>query len=132
MDGPPTGVILLRVHSDPRLCIYPIELTPDQTLRMNVQRRFLIVGRQQESVDYVVRVLERSGCIVTTTLSDGVAIDLAGTSDYDALLIEADVPQSDSRFVATEARSKKPWMPVITVHGPEFVVSQLRQAGISL
>ena len=90
----------------------------------------LIVGREQEYTDRIIGVLESVGCIVTGTLSDGVAIDLAGSADYDVLLIDDEVPQSDGRYVATEARKKKPWITVVMVQSPESVLTQLRQAGV--
>jgi len=99
---------------------------------MNNQHRILIVGREQDITDSVTRLLESVGCIVTATLSDGVAIDLAGSSDYDALLIGDEVPDPDARYVASEARNRKPSLPVIVMRGPEAILTQLRQAGISL
>lgn len=94
--------------------------------------RILIFSQQQDSLDRVTRVLESVGCIVTGTLNDGVAIDLAGASDYDALLIGDEVHQSNRRYVATEARKRKPSMSVVIVHGPESVLTQVRQAGIRI
>ena len=94
--------------------------------------RILIVGRQQKSVDKVARILESVGCIVTGTLNDAVAIDLAGSSDYDAMLIAEGVSQSDGRYVTTKARDNKPSMPVIVVNGQKSLLTQLRQAGINL
>ena len=99
---------------------------------MNDKNRILIVGRQQGSIDTITRLLEGVGCIVTGTTSDGVAIDLARSSDYDALLIEGEVSHSDGRYVATEARSRKPSLPVIIVQNPESVMTQLRGAGVKL
>ena len=99
---------------------------------MDEHHRILVVGRQQKSMDKVTRLLESVGCIVTGTLSDAVAIDLAGSSDYDALLIAEEVPQSDSRYVTTKARDNKPAMPVIVVHGSKSVLTQLKQAGLNL
>mgnify|MGYP002037095304 CR=1 FL=1 len=83
-------------------------------------------------MDKLTRLLESVGCIVTGTLSDAVAIDLAGSSDYDALLIAGGVSQSDGRYVTTKARDNKVSMPVIVVQGPKSILTQLRQAGISL
>ena len=83
-------------------------------------------------MDEVSRLLEGVGCIVTSTLDDAVAIDLAVSSDYDALLIGEDVSQSDGRYVTTRARDKKPSTPVILVNGPESVLTQLKQAGINV
>ena len=96
------------------------------------QNRILVVGRQQKCMDKLTRLLESVGCIVTGTLSDAVAIDLAGSSDYDALLIAGGVSQSDGRYVTTKARDNKVSMPVIVVQGPKSILTQLRQAGISL
>jgi CheY-like chemotaxis protein len=93
--------------------------------------RILIVGREQEETDRITRLLEAVGCIVTATLSDEVAIDLAGSSEYNALLIGDEVPDSDARYVAAESRSKKPDLPVVVVRGAEAVLTQLRQAGVS-
>lgn len=99
---------------------------------MNEQIRIVVVGRQQEALDPIVRLLESVGCIVTGTLNDSVAIDLAGSSDYDALLIGDDVSRPDQRYVATAARSKSPSMQVLMVRGLESVLTQLRQAGITV
>ena len=99
---------------------------------MNERTRILIVSREQEYTDRIIGILESVGCIVTGTLSDGVAIDLAGSSDYDVLLIGDEVSQSDGRYVATEARRKKPWITVVMVQSPESVLTQLRQAGVRL
>ena len=94
------------------------------------QNRILVVGRQWADMNRVTRLLESVGCIATGTLSDAVAIDFVGSSDYDALLIAEEVPQSDARYITMEARSKKPSLPVIVVHSPESVLTQLKQAGI--
>ena len=83
-------------------------------------------------MDRVTRLLESVGCIVAGTMSDAVVIDLATSSDYDALLIGGEVPQSDGGYVTTKARNEKPSMPVIIVNSPESVLTQLRQAGLSL
>ena len=83
-------------------------------------------------MDRVTRLLEMAGYIVTSTLDDGVAIDLAGSSDYDALLIGGEVSESDRRYVRSEARSKNPSMAVLIIHSAESVLTQLRQAGITI
>ena len=99
---------------------------------MNQNSRILIVGRERRILDRVTRLLEMAGCIVTSTLDDGVAIDLAGSSDYDALLIGGEVSESDRRYVRSEARSKNPSMAVLIIHSAESVLTQLRQAGITI
>jgi len=94
--------------------------------------RILFMGRDWESMDIVTRILEAVGCTVTGTDSDAVAIDLAGSSDYTALVIDYEVPQSDSRYVIREARKAKPSLAVITVRSPESVLTQLQQAGVRI
>ncbi len=99
---------------------------------MNDRKRILMVGRHQESVDRIAHILEGVGFTVTSTLNDVVAIDLAGASDYDALLIGEEVPQSDLRYVRAEARKKRSSMRVVIVHSPESVLTQVMQAGIKI
>jgi DNA-binding response OmpR family regulator len=92
----------------------------------------LIVGREQEYTDRLIGILESVGCIVTGTLSDGVAIDLAGSADYEVLLIDDGVSHSDGRYVATESRKRNPLITVVMVRSPESLLTQLRQAGVRL
>ena len=99
---------------------------------MTESNRILFMGREWETMDTVTRILEGMGCTVTGTVSDAVAIDLAISSDYAALLISDEVPQSDGRYVIREARKKKPSLAVVTVRSPESVLTQLKQAGLSL
>ena len=98
----------------------------------NGENRILLISREQDFMDQVTRVLEGVGCIVTSTLNDAVAIDLAGSADFDVMLIGGEVPQSDSRYVRSQANSHKPSMPVVLIHHPESVLTQLRHAGIIL
>lgn len=99
---------------------------------MTNNNRILIFGREQESTDAVTRILETAGFIVTGTLDEGVAIDLAGNSDYEALLIGREVSPSDRRYVATRSRDANPYLTVVAVHSAESVLTQLRQAGVSI
>ena len=99
---------------------------------MNDTKRILMVGRRQESVDQIAHILEGVGFTVTSTLNDAVAIDLAGASDYDALLIGEDVAQPDLRYVRTEARKRRSSIRVVIVHSPESVLTQVMQAGIKI
>ncbi len=99
---------------------------------MTENNRILILGREQESVDEVTRLLEGVGCTVASTLNDEVAIDLAGSSGYDALIIESQVSENDSRYVTTKARSVNSTIAVIVVSAAESALTQLRQAGVTL
>ena len=94
--------------------------------------RVLVVGRKQKRIDELTRLLESAGCIVTGTLVDAVAIDLATSSNYQALVIAEEVSRSDGRYVTTTARGRKPLMPVILVHNTRSILTQLRHAGLAL
>ena len=90
--------------------------------------RVLVFGRQKDALDKVTRKLESDAYIVTGTLSDAVALDLAMSTDFDALLIGGGVSSSDRRYLATQVRNRQPSMPIVHVEGPASVLIQLRQA----
>jgi len=94
--------------------------------------RILILGRFQDRVDRTTAILERVGYIVTGTLDDGVAIDLVGSSQFDALLIDREVSPQDCRYVTTQAREADPDTRVVVVESPEAVLTRLRQAGLAI
>ena len=99
---------------------------------MNTNNRILLVGRTPETMDRLTGILEMAGYIVTGTTDDGVAIDLAGSSDYEALLISRDVSPADRRYVATQTRKNDSYLAVLVVNSHQSVLTQLRQAGISI
>jgi len=94
--------------------------------------RILIVGRHQDRLDRTTAILERVGHIVTGTLDDGVAIDLVGYSQFDALLIDREVSPQDRRYVATQAREADPDTRVVVVESPEAVLTRLRHSGLAI
>ena len=94
---------------------------------MNQNKRLVVVGRRQDNIDRVTRLLEGAGYIVTSTTNDGVAIDMVNNSDYAALLIGGEVPQADRLHIITEARSHNVSMAVLTIHSPQSVLTQLSQ-----
>ena len=94
--------------------------------------RILIVGRHQDRVDRTTAILERVGYIVTGTLDDGVALDLVGSSQFDALLIDREVSPQDRRYVTTQSREADPDTRVVVVESPEAVLTRLRHAGLAI
>ena len=94
--------------------------------------RLLLVGRRQDYMDQLTRTLEMAGYIVTATQDDGVAIDLAGSSSYAALLIGREVSAADRRYVATQSRIKDSLLTVVVVNNPTSILTQLRQAGVAI
>ena len=97
-----------------------------------MNRRILIFGRHQDRVERTTAILERVGYIVTGTLDEGVALDLVGSSQFDALLIDREVSPQDRRYVTTQAREVDSDIPVVVVESPEAVLTRLRHAGLAI
>ena len=95
---------------------------------MNSNNRIVILGRDASGIDSLTRILEGAGYIVANTTNDGVAIDMVGSSTYDAMLITGDVAEPDRRYVATESRNRDLGIVVLTVNSPRSVLTQLSQA----
>ena len=95
---------------------------------MSGNKRIVVLGREAAAIDRLTRILEGAGYIVTSTTSDGVAIDMVGASSYDALLIGGGVGEADRRYVATEARSRDAGIVVLLVNSPRSILTQLAQA----
>ena len=92
--------------------------------------RILLVGRQHGRIEQLTGILEMAGFIVTATTDDGVAIDLAGSSTYAALLIDNDVAQPDRRYIATQCRNRDTLLTALVINSPRSLLTQLRQAGL--
>ena len=90
--------------------------------------RVLVVERHEDTMARTTRALEGDAYIVTGTLSDAVALDLAGSTDFDALLIGVGVSLPDRRHLSTQVRKRQPSIPVVHVQDPTSVLIQLRQA----
>lgn len=95
---------------------------------MSGNKRIVILGRDASGLDSLTRILEGAGYIVASTTNDGVAIDMVGSSSYDALLVGRDVAEADRRYVATESRNRDIGIVVLTVNSPRSVLTQLSQA----
>ena len=94
--------------------------------------RILLVGRDQRNLEGTTKILEQVGGIVTGTSDDSIAIDLVGSSQYDALLISRDVSLPDRRYITTQARNLDVDIPVVVVESPEAVLIRLRHAGVTI
>ncbi len=95
---------------------------------MTEPSRILVVGRHEGTTHKFTRALEADGHIVTSTLSDATALDLAGSADFDAVVIGGGVSHTDGRYLGTQIRGKNASTAIVVAHGPESVLSQLRQA----
>ena len=91
------------------------------------QRRVLVVGRSTDDMETVTARLEGSGYSVTGTLHDDIAIDLAASSEFDALLM-VDMRQKERTGLRGEILKKQQNIKVVQAEGTESVLTLLKQA----
>ena len=94
---------------------------------MNGNKRIVVLGRDSSDIDRLTRILEGAGYIVSSTTNDSVAVDMVGSSSYDALLIDRDVAEADRRYVSTQSRNRDVGLLVLTVNSPRSILTQLAQ-----
>ena len=94
---------------------------------MQQQRRVLVVGRSTDDMEAVTATLEGNGYSVTGTLHDDIAVDLAASSEFDAILM-ADMTQKELTALRGEVLKKQPKIKVVQAEGPESVLTLLKQA----
>ena len=94
---------------------------------MQQQRRVLVVGRDTGDMDTVTATLEGSGYSVTGTLHDDIAIDLAASSEFDALLT-VDMRQKERAELRGEVLKRQRKIKVVQAEGTESVLTLLKQA----
>ena len=95
--------------------------------QMNGNKRIVVLGRDSSDIDQLTRILEGAGYIVSSTTNDSVAVDMVGSSSYDALLIARDVAEADRRYVSTQSRNRDVGLLVLTVNSPRSILTQLAQ-----
>ena len=78
-------------------------------------------------MDTVTATLEGNGYSVTGTLHDDIAVDLAASSEFDAILM-ADMTQKELTALRGEVLNKQPKIKVVQAEGPESVLTLLKQA----
>lgn len=91
------------------------------------QHRILVVGRRQEPVDAVNAVLEAGGYSVTATLHDDIAVDLAASSEFDALLTDG-MTRAERSSLRGEVLQKLPAIKIVQTEGVESVLTLMKQA----
>jgi len=79
-------------------------------------------------VDTVTSMLEANGYSVTATLHDDIAIDLAASSEFDAILLGGGMTQKEWTQLRGEVLKKLPRIKVVQAEGPESVLTLMKQA----
>ena len=94
---------------------------------LDMQRRILLVSRQPEMMDKVTSILESDGYIVSGTSNDDIAVDLAASSEFDALLVGGGVSEKERAALTAEIRRYRPSIAVVRSNAPESVLTLLNQ-----
>ena len=87
----------------------------------------LLVGQPGE-LEQATRTLEGHGYIVTGTSTPHGAIDLAGSSDFDALVVGGGLSRTDGGYVTSHVRDRHPEIVVVVAQTLISIPTQLRQA----
>ena len=90
--------------------------------------RVLVYAERDDELAALTSRLDADGHSATGTVVDELAIDLAASSDFEALLVDRHVPHNDQLWLTTEIARRNPGILVIRANGPEAVLIQLRQA----
>ena len=87
----------------------------------------LAVVRDQTELDGVITLLEGNGFAATGTSLDAIAIDLASSTEFDALLISGGPSAAEQARLAAEVRRYQPDIIVVRPGSPLSILSLLRQ-----
>ncbi len=78
-------------------------------------------------MDRVSTILERDGYIVSGTTNDEIAIDLAYSAEFDAMLIGGGITEAEKSMLSGEVRRQNPSIVVVKADAPESVLTLLNQ-----
>jgi DNA-binding NtrC family response regulator len=91
-------------------------------------KRILVFADRQDELDALTARLDADGHSTTGTIVDELAIDLASSSTFEALLVDRHVSPRNQLWITSEIARRSPGILVIRANGPEAVLTQLRQA----
>lgn len=95
---------------------------------MGDTKRILVYADREEELDALTARLDADGHSATGTVVDELAIDLASSSNFEALLVDRHVSPGDQLWITSEIARRNPGILVIRANGPEAILTQLRQA----
>ena len=90
--------------------------------------RVLVVAQTQRRADELTQILERNGCLVSTTTSVTTALDISGYSDFDALVMAEDIRPAERAHLRAQVADKQPSAVIVSNRASRSVMLQLTQA----
>ncbi len=95
---------------------------------MPIYTRVLVVALRQRRADELTQILESNGFLVTTTTGVTAALDLAGYSEFEALVIAEDISPAERAYLRAQVVRRQPTPVVISNRSSRSVIIQLTQA----
>ena len=90
--------------------------------------RVLVVALSERRADELAQILERNGCMVTSTVSVTTALDLAGYSEFEAVVVAEDVAPADRSYLRTQIVRRRPQAVFVSNRSSRSVMLQITQA----
>lgn len=90
--------------------------------------RVLVVALSERRADELAQILERNGYMVTSTTGVTTALDLAGYSEFEAVVAAEDMPPADRSYLRTQIARLLPQAVVVSNRSSRSVTLQLTQA----
>lgn len=87
------------------------------TSKRNSNFRVLVVDDEQEFVSTLVKRLARRGVICESAFTGAQAIETLKIKDFDVMLLDMKLPDSDGKDVLREAKKLKPEIQVVILTG---------------
>jgi len=85
-----------------------------------IEKIVLCIDDSQAILEYEKRLLERSGYFVVTAASARRGLRLATSFNFDAVLVDYQMPEMNGHDLACEIRRLRPDTPVVMVSGGEI------------
>lgn len=90
--------------------------------------RVLVAAQSEQRAAELTGILERNSCLVSATTSVTTALDIAGYSDFDALVMTEDIPPSDRAYLRAQIAKTQPSTVIVSNRASRSVMIQLSQA----
>ena len=90
--------------------------------------RVLVVALGEDRAAELTRILERNGCMVTSTTGVTAALDLAGYSDFQAVVVAEDIPLADRAYIRAQIARSQPNAVLVSNRSSRSVMLQISQA----
>jgi two-component system, OmpR family, response regulator len=86
----------------------------------------LVVEDEERVLGVLARLLEREGYTVDAAATGNEALSKGLDSDYDAMILDVNIPKPDGFEVCSRLRSEGRWLPILMLTGRADVADRIR------